>query len=147
MHDDAAVMRDLGGPFTRERADAKFDRYTDAFTRNGFTRWAVTGRDGAFLGYTGMMQQGAEHPLGAHADIGWRFIRAAWGHGYASEAAQATLEDGFARCGLREVFAYTSPDNTRSQAVMTRLNLMRDTSRDFTLADTGWHGLVWVARP
>jgi RimJ/RimL family protein N-acetyltransferase len=147
MHADAEVMHDLGGAFDRARADAKFDRYTIAFTSNGHTRWAVTDLGDMFLGYAGMMVQGVDHPLGAHADIGWRFIRAAWGNGYASEAAQAALHDGFSRCGLREVFAYTAPDNARSQAVMTRLKLTRDPARDFTLVETGWRGLVWVARP
>jgi hypothetical protein len=48
-----------------------------------------------------------------------------------------------------EVIAYTAPDNLRSQAVMTRLQLQRDPSRDFTADyDTikAWRGLVWVAR-
>jgi RimJ/RimL family protein N-acetyltransferase len=45
---------------------------------------------------------------------------------------------------MAEILAYTSPDNLRSQAVMARLKLHRDPSRDFRL--DVWHGLVWVAR-
>ena len=89
------------------------------------------------------------HPLGPHYEIGWRLVRRAWGHGYATEAARAALDDTFTRVGLAEVIAYTAPDNSRSQGVMDRLQLRRDASRDFT-ADTdtikGWRGLVWVAR-
>jgi RimJ/RimL family protein N-acetyltransferase len=59
------------------------------------------------------------------------------------------LSDAFSRMGLVEVIAYTAPDNLRSQAVMTRLQMQRDPSRDFT-ADyasiQSWRGLVWVAR-
>ena len=87
------------------------------------------------------------HPLGPHAEVGWRLARSAWGHGYATEAAQASLDDVFTRCGLTEVLAYTAPDNLRSQAVMSRLELRRDPARDFSIPDGPriWHGLTWVA--
>jgi RimJ/RimL family protein N-acetyltransferase len=75
-------------------------------------------------------------------------MRSAWGCGYASESARAALADAFERCGLREIFSYTSADNLRSQTVMARLGLQRDAARDF-VADYGggaWRGMVWVAR-
>jgi RimJ/RimL family protein N-acetyltransferase len=62
----------------------------------------------------------------------------------------AALHDAFMRAGLTEILAYTAPDNPRSQAVMDRLRMTRDPSRDFTLTrgDTvPWHGMVWVAVP
>jgi RimJ/RimL family protein N-acetyltransferase len=89
------------------------------------------------------------HAIGPHIEIGWRLVRHAWGHGYATEAARAALNDAFARVGLAEVVAYTAPDNLRSQAVMTRLQLERDPSRDFTAdydSAKAWRGLVWIAR-
>ena len=87
-----------------------------------------------------------DHPLGAHVQVGWRFVRRAWGHGYATEATLVALDDAFGRAGLKEILAYTAADNARSQAVMGRLGLTRDPSRDFTM-DNGWRGMVWVARP
>ena len=147
-------MRDLGGPITREESDRKLDRYADSFENHGFGRWAIelavggTGRE--FLGYAGVMPTGgAEHPLGLHHEIGWRLRREVWGRGYASEAAATALRDVFSRVGLSEVVSYTAPENTRSQAVMNRLDLRRDPSLDFRAQydDVGlWHGLVWVAR-
>ena len=89
-----------------------------------------------------------EHPLGNHLEICWRFIRAAWGHGYATESARAALTAAFAT-GLDEIVSYTSAENLRSQAVMARLKLRRDISRDFVAnygGATPWHGLVWVAQ-
>jgi len=101
------------------------------------------------LGYAGVMPSGPDHPLGLHFEIGWRLMRNAWGHGYATEAARAVLDDAFGRVGLREVVAYTAPDNRRSQAVMDRLRLQRVPPRDFTFDYGGgpWSGLVWVAHP
>jgi len=150
LNADPDVSRDLGGPLGRNASDAKLDRYIGAFNRLGFCRWAVETRAGDFLGYAGVMPVGATHPLGEHHDIGWRLTRAAWGHGYATEAAGAALEDVFSRAGLTEVLSYTAADNLRSRAVMARLNLSRDASRDFAVHDERlgpWHGLVWVARP
>lgn len=144
LHADPEVMADLGGPFSRAQADAKLDRYRAAFETHGFTRWAIEGP--GLLGYAGIMPHGAEHPMGPHIDLGWRLARHAWGQGYASEAARAALDDALGRVRLAQVLAYTAPDNLRSQAVMGRLGLRRDTARDFTLPDAKlgvWRGLVW----
>ena len=148
MHADAEVMVDHGAPIGRAASDAKLDRYARAFHRYGICRWAVEDRTGNFLGYTGIMPSWPGHPLGAHMEIGWRLNRCAWGYGYATEAAQVALADAFNRVGLKEVLAYTGPDNLRSQAVMSRLHLERDPARDFTAQNDGivWRGLVWVAR-
>lgn len=146
MSADAEVMHDLGGPIACEASDAKLDRYAAAFERDGIGRWVLE-YDGAFIGYTGVMHR--HEPIGEHYEIGWRLVRDAWGHGYATEAAKAALHDAFTRLKLTEVVSYTSPDNLRSQAVMVRAGLVRGPSRDF-VADFGrgdWQGLMWVARP
>ena len=150
MHADPEVMLDQDGPIGRAASDVKLDRYAAAFKQCGFCRWAVESRDGAFLGYSGVMPSHEDHPLGPHFEIGWRLVRSAWGRGYATEAAKAALHDAFMRVGLGEVVTYTSPDNLRSRAVIDRLGMQRDPSRDFTADydDVGtWRGLVWVARP
>ena len=41
LNADPEVTRDLGGPLDRARSDAKFERYTAAFDRYGFCRWAL----------------------------------------------------------------------------------------------------------
>jgi RimJ/RimL family protein N-acetyltransferase len=149
MNAHPEVMQDLGGPLPRAQSDAKLERYRRAFEDHGFCRWAMESRGGEFLGYAGVMPAQA-HPLGQHFEVGWRLVRGAWGHGYATEAARAALNDVFHRVGLTEVLSYTAPDNLRSQRVMERLGLRRDPSRDFTAEydNVGrWHGLVWVARP
>lgn len=38
-------------------------------------------------------------------EIGWRLARAAWGNGYATEAAHATLVFGFETPDLPEILA------------------------------------------
>ncbi len=150
MHADAGVMHDYGGPIGKSESDAKLDRYTAMWREHGFGRWAIETLDGAFLGYAGVMPSCPDHPIGAHAEIGWRLVRHAWGHGYATEAARAALNDVFARVRLAEVVSYTGADNLRSQAVMSRLQMRRHPSRDFSFDYDGvkaWRGLVWTTRP
>jgi RimJ/RimL family protein N-acetyltransferase len=142
------VMADLGGPLSGAESDAKLDRYIAAFERYGFCRWALEDGSGQFLGYAGVMPSRPGHPLGPHFEIGWRLARPAWGKGYATEAARASLRDAFERSGLTQVLAYTSADNARSQAVIARLKLRRAAELDYAepLGSGTWHGLVWMAK-
>jgi RimJ/RimL family protein N-acetyltransferase len=143
------VSRDLGGPLARAESDAKLDRYMSTFEHDGFCRWLVEDHDEQFMGYAGVMPSRPGHPLGTHFDIGWRLIPAAWGRGYATEAAKASLQDAFERVRLKQVLAYTAADNARSQAVIKRLNMQRAASLDYSEAagERTWRGLVWIARP
>jgi RimJ/RimL family protein N-acetyltransferase len=148
LHADPVVMADLGGPISRAASDSKLDRYRAAFAQSGLSRWAVEDRGGGFLGYAGVMfRPDPGHPLGPHHEIGWRLVRSAWGHGYAAESARVALDHAFGVLRSDEILSYTGSDNQRSQAVMTRLGLRRDPSRDFVAAYDGrpWRGLVWVA--
>jgi RimJ/RimL family protein N-acetyltransferase len=142
------VTADLGGPLGREESGVKFDRYVAAFEQHGLCRWTLNDGEGQLIGYAGIMPSRTEHPLGPHFDIGWRLMRAAWGKGYATEAARAALRDGFERTGLEEVLAYTSADNARSLAVIARLHLQRAAALDYSepLGAGEWRGLVWKAR-
>lgn len=147
MHTDAEVMQDYGGPVDPGACFEKLARYIAACDQFGFCRWALENSGGEFIGYVGVMPSPKSHPLGVHFDIGWRLVRHAWGFGYATEAARAALMEFFARGQAGEVLSYTASDNLRSQAVMERLSLRRDSSRDFT-AQYGtlrWYGQVWVA--
>jgi len=76
-------------------------------------------------------------------------VRSAWGRGYATEAAKASLRDVFERVHLKEVLAYTSADNVRSRAVIERLKMTRAASLDYSEPSGAgiWNGLVWRALP
>jgi len=148
LHNNPDVMADLGGVFSRQKSNQKFDRYLGAYKTYGYGRWVIETKAGQFLGYSGIMHVSVDHPLGEHDEIGWRLSRRAWGQGYASEASQAALQDGFTRLGFSEIIAYTAADNPRSQAVMERIGMKRDERRDFTAEYDGmyWSGLVWALK-
>ena len=131
MHADSQVMADQGGAISAVESEAKLQRYCRSFDAQGYSRWCVVDRQEKFVGYVGIVHHDAHPSLGMHDEIGWRLNRRSWGQGLATEAAKASLDDAFNRLKLTQVFSCTSPDNTRSQAVMKRLSLQRSTEFDF----------------
>jgi PPOX class probable F420-dependent enzyme len=56
-------------------------------------------------------------------ELAYRFGRASWGRGYATEAAGACLRYGFERLGLERIIAITAPDHLASRRVMEKNGL------------------------
>ena len=132
MSADPAVMVWLGGVLDRDHAAAYMARSEAAFDSIGMGRFAIERKaDGAFLGSAGLMP-GRDHiPFAPYIDIGWRLAPAFQGQGYATEAARAVAEDGFARLGLSEIFAVTAVTNRASRAVMRRIGFIHHPGLDF----------------
>jgi RimJ/RimL family protein N-acetyltransferase len=145
MTADPEVMHDYLAPWTTAQSDERFERLSNAFSRDGHGKWAlrVKGQE-TFLGYCGISPIWPNLPCAPGLEIGWRMTRAAWGHGYATEAARAALNDIFARTSAKEVLTYTLPTNERSLAVMRRLGLAREAARDFHY-ENGRPAVVHVA--
>ncbi len=132
MSADAEVMQHLGPTMDRAGSDAVVDRLIALQAVLGHTFWAVERRDtGAFIGFCGLKMA----PLGiaglsGFPEIGWRLARSAWGQGFASEVARASLDWGWQK-GMTRIVAMTVPANTRSQAVMQRIGMQRRPNLDF----------------
>ena len=117
---------------SREESDALIDRIMSSWAEHGRGLWAVErANDGAFLGFTGLASPTWQAPFTPAVEVGWRFVRAAWGHGYATEAARAALQFGFEKIGLHEILSWTTVANGRSRSVMERLGMTRDPADDF----------------
>ena len=128
MGTDPEVMAHFPSTLTREQSDATMARIRAHFEREGFGFWAVEVPGVTeFAGFAGI----ARPQFMPVVEIGWRFARAHWGHGYATEAAIAARDWGFANLPIDEIVAFVVPGNTRSQAVMARLGMTRDPSADF----------------
>ncbi|MEU8171437.1 GNAT family N-acetyltransferase [Microbispora hainanensis] len=130
LNADPVVMEHFPATLSREESDALAERIEAGFDEHGFGLWAVEA-DGEFIGFTGLSVPRFTAPFTPCVEIGWRLARSAWGRGYATEAARASLEDGFGRAGLTEVVSFTAVPNVRSQAVMRRLGMTRDPAEDF----------------
>jgi ribosomal-protein-alanine N-acetyltransferase len=126
------VVEFLGGPLDRAASDALIERFRARWRSDGHGLWAVERRDdGSFIGFAGLAAPSFQAPFTPCVEVGWRLARAAWGHGFATEAAQAALRWGFETFGLDEIVSFTVPGNARSRAVMERLGMTRDPADDF----------------
>lgn len=131
MSADPRVMATLGPVMARDEAQALIARVDAIEREHGHTFWALERReDGATIGWCGLVP-GTAGPVEGKAEIGWRLAHQAWGQGFASEAAAATLDWGFANLAEDRIWAITALSNHRSQAVMARLGMHRHPDLDF----------------
>jgi RimJ/RimL family protein N-acetyltransferase len=131
MNADPEVREYLGDVLTREQSAASAARFQAQLDERGFGFWAVEVLGtGEFIGFTGLDQVDEGMPF-TGIEVGWRLARPAWGHGYATEAARASLAFGFQVLALPEILAVTTAGNLRSQAVMQRIGMTRDPAGDF----------------
>jgi RimJ/RimL family protein N-acetyltransferase len=123
---DPEVVEYLGGPLTRVDSDDIAAYANDLHASDGIGLLAVERTaDGEFLGMCGV------HVLDWYPDdleVGYRLARAHWGHGYATEAAQAWLRIAFEQVHAPRVISVTDAPNLRSIAVMRRLGMTYDHS-------------------
>jgi RimJ/RimL family protein N-acetyltransferase len=100
------------------------DRIDALMQEQGYGLWALeVAESGQFIGFTGLNPMPADVPGAGGMEVGWRLARAAWHHGYATEAAKAALEVAFGGLRLAEIFSMTAVLNEPSQAVMRRIGL------------------------
>jgi RimJ/RimL family protein N-acetyltransferase len=126
------VVESLGESPTRAESDALVDRFGQEMAREGWGLWAAEVTGGArFVGVVGLHRVNAALPCAPAVEVGWRLHPDHWGHGYATEAATASLAYGFGEAGLEQIVAITTTRNNRSQAVMDRIGMVRDPDADF----------------
>ena len=124
------IVRLLNDPsFIRHIADKQVR------TREDAVRYLETGPMASYLahgfGLNLVQLKGEGTPIGMcglvkrdeldRPDLGYAFLPAFCGRGYAFEAATAVLEQGMAAHSLDSVLAVTLPDNTRSNRLLCTL--------------------------
>jgi RimJ/RimL family protein N-acetyltransferase len=108
------------------------DRCVEQLQGNGYGLWAVEVRaSGEFIGFVGLSEPRWEAAFTPCTEIGWRLARSAWGHGYATEAANEAPATAFGPAGLGEVVSFTTTRNVDSQRVMQRIGMTHDSIEDF----------------
>ena len=125
LDNDPEVMRYINGslPVALEVVETRllptFLEYDERRPAFGFFA-AVDRADGAFLGWVSLRPTRGD---AGELELGYRFRRAAWGRGYATEAASALVARAFADPTVLRVFATTYEDNVASRRVMEKLGL------------------------
>jgi len=132
LNADQLVMEHFPDVLTREQSDAMLDRCVEQLEGEGYGLWAVELRtSGEFIGFVGLAVPTWESAFTPCTEVGWRLARSAWGHGYATEAANAALAMAFGPIGLEEVVSFTTTRNLRSQHVMQRIRMTCNRNEDF----------------
>ena len=111
-------LRFIGDRFVRNLQDA--EKYLTngplkSYRENGFGLWKISLKgENVPIGMCGLLKRDIlEHP-----DIGFAFLPAFIGKGYAKESVNAVLSAVYERYGIRVLKAITNPDNTVSQQLL-----------------------------
>ena len=132
LNADSRVMEFFPALKDRAESDASVARFMAHIARHGFGFWAVEVPGVAdFVGFVGLKVVDFEARFAPCVEVGWRLAYDHWGRGYATEAANASLDFGFTRLGLEEIVSFTVPANRRSRAVMERIGMTHDPADDF----------------
>ena len=124
LNSDPEVMRFMPSLLANDESDALASRCDGMFEQHGYGLWAVERKDPAeFIGFTGLAPMASGIPGSGGVEVGWRLARPHWGHGFASEAALASLRFAFDELGLSHVNSITSVVNSRSRSVMERIGM------------------------
>lgn len=126
MHSSAHVLRYWDSPPWQDPARA--ERFLAACRRlaeeGTGARLAVDrASDGAFIGWCSLTRWNLAYRSAA---LGYCFDEAAWGRGYATEAARAVLGWGFETLALNRVQAETDTRNAASARVLEKLGFVRE---------------------
>jgi RimJ/RimL family protein N-acetyltransferase len=103
---------------SREANRAKLLRQIAHHEQHGFGMCSVE-LSGETIGAAGLQ------PLesGPEIEVGYRFLKEHWGHGYATEAAEASIAFGFDELGLDRIVAVALESNVASRRVLEKCGL------------------------
>jgi ribosomal-protein-alanine N-acetyltransferase len=121
---DPGWLRNIGDRGVRNVEDAR--RYIEngpmkLYARLGFGLYLVSLKDGgAPIGLCGLIKRDSLEDV----DIGYAFMPAFRGRGYALESAAAVRDYGTDVLGLERIVAITAPDNEPSAKLLERLGFV-----------------------
>lgn len=88
--------------------------------KNNLGRWAIhTKHNMEFIGWCGLKYR----PEVDKIDLGYRLMQKAWGKGFATEAAQYSLEHGFNKLNLKLITATAHIKNLGSIQVLEKIGM------------------------
>ena len=110
-----------GGVQSREEIRRRIEEgVLSDYRKYGFGRLAVVDKvTHQFLGFCGLKYL----PEMDEVDIGFRFLKAYWGKGLATESGKAVIQHGFFDLKLQRIIGLVLPDNIKSIRVLQKLGL------------------------
>jgi RimJ/RimL family protein N-acetyltransferase len=130
LDQDPEVMHFINGgePTSREEISRVYIPRMQSYTNKekGWGLWKVTIIESQqFIGWILVrpMDFFSEQPQIDNLELGWRFMQASWGKGYATEAAQAIKKALIAQNSVKNFTGLVVEDNFASIAIMKKLGM------------------------
>jgi ribosomal-protein-alanine N-acetyltransferase len=120
LHSDPEVQRHLGGMWTDEIIQHRLDIYVSDQAELGYSKWKAYLRDGTFVGRAGVT---VDRQI-IEPELGYSFVRAAWGQGLASEAAQGIVDWMFEETPVSGLIGFATVGNAASRRVLEKVGMM-----------------------
>jgi RimJ/RimL family protein N-acetyltransferase len=112
-----------GIPYLREESARQSDRFAAQWDQHGFGLYATELRPqtaggppqtrsaptGATIGFVGVTHPSWFPAYATEVEAGWRLHPSHWGHGYATEAAQACITAAWEHLDLNRIIAIIDP--------------------------------------
>lgn len=140
LNSDPEVIKYTGDPPFKNIEEAKeFILNYNHYKKYGFGRWAVIlNSTNEFIGWCGIKytKEKDEH------DIGFRFFRKYWGHGYASESAAACVDYAYNTLNIKKLYGRAMKENIASIRVLEKIGMKY--SHDFKFDNTD--GVVYIKK-
>jgi RimJ/RimL family protein N-acetyltransferase len=125
-------METLGPLMSRDEVVALVVRMQRLRAEFGHCFWPMErNEDGLLIGWCWIIRGGQVTPIHGKPEAGWRMTPSAWGKGYVTEAAAASLRWAFDNLPDDAIWAITAAINHRSRAVMERLGMRHLPDLDF----------------
>jgi RimJ/RimL family protein N-acetyltransferase len=132
MNQDPQVMEFFPDLWDEKKSREAVEKTREEFARNGFGKFALELKEsGEFIGYVGLAEVNFDSHFTPAIEIGWRLASQHFGRGYATEAAREVLRFAFEELHLKEIVAFTIPQNSPSLNVMKKIGMTRDLNGDF----------------
>jgi len=122
LNSDPEVLQYLHEPLLMDEAHAQkiIKEIILPQYRHQLGRWAVhTKEDGAFIGWCGLKYR----PELDEIDLGYRFSKASWGKGYATESSKQVLDFGFRELRIPTITGRAHIENAASLKVLEKIGM------------------------
>lgn len=119
---DRDVMKFTGEqPFAHPLEASEFIRskLIPQYTQYKMSRFLVFLHDGTFIGLCGLRYFSPHREV----DLGFRFLKKYWGHGYAQETSKECLRYGLLDLKLNKIIAKAMPENVKSIRVLQKIGM------------------------
>ena len=139
MLGDSQTMIYYPATYSIDEVNNWINRSIKSYHKNGFGLWAVILKEtNSFIGQCGISLQKIDGKT--VPEIGYHINKKHWNHGYATEAAKASLNYGFQYLNLEKIFIHTYINNIPSQRIAKKIGMKKVKEYNKQIKS---HNVIW----